>query len=221
MEEDADQFLARGGEVETTGHIDDHLDPERLGPGADDIEGLCKTGVADEKLLPLHPRPGGKGHGLGRGGGFVEERGIRHGQRGEFADEGLIVEESLEPSLRNLGLVGCVGRVPAGIFEDAALDHWRRDRAVIAASDAGSDIRVFPEDPAQFREGLGLVEGGRQVERFVAEKIGGDDLADEGIERRTSERREHRLDLLRRRAEVAVREGGGIRKGIHGRTPHF
>ena len=99
LEEDADQFLARGGEVETTGRIDDHLDPERLGPGADDIDGLGKTGVADEKLLPFHPRPCGEGHRLGRGGRFIEERGIRHGQGGELADEGLIVEESLEPSL--------------------------------------------------------------------------------------------------------------------------
>ncbi len=221
LKEDADQLLARDGEVETADRIDDNLDPEGLGPGADDIDGLGKTGVTDQELFPFHPRPGGKGHGLGRGGGFVEERCVRHGKGGELADEGLVIQQSLEPSLRNLGLIGGVGRVPARILEDAALDHRWRDRAVVTASDAGTDVRVSPEDPVELREGFGLVEGRRQRERLVAEKIGGDDLADEGIERRTSQRREHRLHLPRRRAEVAVREGGGIRKGIHGRTPRF
>ena len=53
------------------------------------------------------------GHGLGGGGGLVEQRGVGELHAGEVDHHLLEVEHGLEPALADLGLVGRVGRVPA------------------------------------------------------------------------------------------------------------
>ena len=83
------------------------------------------------------------GHRLGGGGRFVEQRGVGDVEAGQVGDHGLEIEQRFEPALRDLRLVGRVGGVPAGIFEDVALDDRRRDRVVIALADEGAEDLVL------------------------------------------------------------------------------
>lgn len=47
-------------------------------------------------------------HGLGSGCSFIQKRGIGYGQARDVADHGLVVEERLQATLRDLWLVGCI-----------------------------------------------------------------------------------------------------------------
>ena len=77
----------------------------------------------------------GHGHGLGRRGRLVEQRGAGELEPGHVDDHLLEIEQRLEPSLAHLGLVGRIGRVPARIFQHVAQDHLWRDGAVVAHAD--------------------------------------------------------------------------------------
>ena len=68
----------------------------------------------------------GHGHRFGGGGGFIEQRGVRDVEAGEVGDHGLEVDDGFETALADLRLVGRVGGVPGGIFEDVALDDGGR-----------------------------------------------------------------------------------------------
>ena len=74
-------------------------------------------------------------HRLGRGGGLVEHRRVGDGHAGEVGDHRLEVEQRLEAALRDLRLVGRVGRVPGGVLEHVAQDHAGRVGAVVALAD--------------------------------------------------------------------------------------
>jgi|GEM_PF-5238960 len=118
-----------GAEVERRGVAGVHRDAQRLGPGANDREGL-RVAVArdEERLRRLGPGDGmQERHRFGRRGALVEQRGVRDRQSGQIDDHGLVVEQRLEPPLRDLGLIGRVLRIPAGVLEDVALDDRRRD----------------------------------------------------------------------------------------------
>jgi len=43
-------------------------------------------------------------------------------QAGEIGDDRLEIEQGLEAALGDLGLIGRVSGIPAGVFEDGALD---------------------------------------------------------------------------------------------------
>ena len=55
-------------------------------------------------------------HGLSGGGAFIQHGGVGYLQAGEISDDGLKIQQGLQPALRNLGLVRGVGGVPTGIF---------------------------------------------------------------------------------------------------------
>ncbi len=102
----------------------DDLDPERQGAGADDGDGLGVAGVVDEEALGLClGHAFGHGHRLGGGGRLVQKRGVGDGEAREVGDHRLVVQERLEPALGDFGLVGGIGGVPGGVFEDVALDR--------------------------------------------------------------------------------------------------
>ena len=126
-------------------------------------------------------------HGLGRGGGLVEERCVGQGQGGEVGHHGLEVQEGLEAALGDLGLVGRVLRVPAGVLEDVALDDRRGDAVVIPHAQERPEHLVAVGQRAQTPERLALAPGRGQVEgRLQADPLG-QGLVDEGVERRQPE----------------------------------
>ena len=91
-----------------------------------------------------------KRHRLGRGGRFVEQRGICDIERGQVGDHRLKIEQRFEAALRNLGLVRRVGRVPAGIFQNVALDDRRHDAIGVAGPNEVAHHLVLLRDLAQF-----------------------------------------------------------------------
>ncbi len=155
----------------------------------------------DRRPFVLHHRDGHR-HRFRSGGAFIEQRRIRDGERGHVAHHRLEVQQCLEPPLRNLGLIRRVGRVPAGILEDVALDHWRREGAVVAHPDIGAEDLVLRRERAHRREHFVLTLAGRKLERVGHSDRRGDDSIDEGIESRVAERIEHRLHIRRRGADV-------------------
>ena len=69
--------------------------------------------VDDERTGRLAVAAAYQRHRLGDRGALVEQGGVGGGQAGQVADDGLEVEQGLEPALRDLGLVRRVGGVPA------------------------------------------------------------------------------------------------------------
>ncbi len=131
-------------------------------------------------------------HRFGRGRALVEERRRRDVHARQIPDDGLKVQQRLEPALGDLGLIRRVGRVPAGILEHVAQDHARRDAAVVAHADVRAGDGVARGDAAQAAQVgvLGFAFG--QVERRAAADGGRNRLVDQGVERRHADRCEHR-----------------------------
>ena len=123
--------------------------------------------------------PSGHGHGLGGGGGLVQQRGVGQLQPGQVDDHLLEGEQGLEAALADLGLIGRVRRVPAGVLEHVALDHRRRDRVVVAHADHRDLDPVALGHPPQGRQRRPFVERGRQSSRALGADRGGRRLVDE------------------------------------------
>ncbi|GAA3074181.1 hypothetical protein GCM10020000_68970 [Streptomyces olivoverticillatus] len=117
---------------------DDDLDAGGLGAGLDDGDGLGQgVGVDEEDALLDLADAAGERHGLGGGGALVEQGGAGGGQTRQVGDDRLEVEQRLQAALRDLRLVGRVGRVPGGVLHDVAQDDRRGERAVVAEADHG------------------------------------------------------------------------------------
>ena len=193
-----------GGEV---GDLD--LEPEGLGAAADDGDGLREgVGVDDGAALVL-AGAAHEQHGLGDGGGLVEQRGVGDVEGGEVLHHGLEVQEGLEAALGDLGLVGRVRRVPGGRLEDVAADDRRGDRVEVALADHLHGGPVTAGDPAQLRQDLGLAEGRRQAECAIQADAGGHGQVHELLEARVPEDLEHLPGIGGAWADVAVGEGRG------------
>ena len=100
------------------------------------------TLVGDEERLLARLAADRVGHRHRFGGRrpLVEQRRVRDLQTGEIDHHRLEGQQRLEPSLRDLGLIRRVGRVPAGILEHVALDDRRRD-AVVSSRARGTTAR--------------------------------------------------------------------------------
>merc|ERR1719419_681321 len=64
-------------------------------------------------------------HGLSGGRSLIKQGGIGHRQASDVTDHGLVVEERLQATLRDLGLVGCILSHPACILQEITLDGRR------------------------------------------------------------------------------------------------
>ena len=198
-----------GGEI---GRLDTQT--ERFEAGAHDGEAGRMAAVGDHHPVGTGHLGSSQRQGFGAGGAFIEQRGIRHVEPGEIGDEGLEVEQGLEPALADLGLVGRVGRVPSGILQQVALDHRRREGVVIAQADEAAHDPVAAHEFAQLRQSRLLVERGRQLERLAQADRFGHDLVDEGVERVEAETLKHGRHFSGGGAKVAGGERGG-----HGKPP--
>jgi hypothetical protein len=151
-------------------------------------------------------QPGEHVHGLGRRRRFVEQRGARHVEPAQIHHHGLEVEQRLEAALGNFGLVGRVGRVPAGIFQDVALDHRRQDGVGVAHADVGAHAAVAAAEAAQLGQGFVLGQRGRKVERTAGADRLGHGLPDHFVERGGAHHAQHLGQIRWPRADVAKDE---------------
>ena len=195
-------------------------DVERLGPAAQDVDRLRETAVRDEEhaLLPgrrlLRLQPVEHRHGLGRRGALVEQRRRRDVHPGQVLHDRLEVEERFEPALRDLRLIRRVRRVPAGILEDVAKDHARRDAVVVAHADVRPGDGVPRRDAAQPAQIPVLGVGFGQIEAAAAPDARRDRLIDQRVERRHADGAKHPVPLRGVRADVPILEGA-LRVGSH------
>ncbi len=129
---------------------DDHLDPQRLGPGlasrrcsaggssrrrrsalAFDFATRCAIVIASAAAVASS-----------------SSEALATVKPGQVADHRLVVQQRLQPALADLGLVGRVGGVPGRVLQDVALDRRRRDRAVVALPDQRGEAPGSSSRPA-------------------------------------------------------------------------
>ena len=98
-------------------------------------------------------------HRLRGRGSLVEQRRIGDLQSCQIGDHRLKIEERFQPALRDLGLVGCVRRVPTGILQHVPLDHRRRDAVGVAHAEVGAEDLVLRGEQTQRFQRLQLASG--------------------------------------------------------------
>ncbi len=198
------------------GIADDQGPAERLGAGAHHRKRLRMHVFVDEERLRLHLRvPLRQRHGLGRGGGFIQQRGVGDVEPGEVADHGLEVEQGFQPALADLGLVGRVGRVPGRIFQDVALDHRGQDRSGIALADQRGEDLVLTRQLGHVGDGFGLTEWLAEIERSGLTDRSRQRFRHQRVDVLGADGLQHGGDVARRRADMAANEtGGGVAVGL-------
>ena len=106
----------------------------------------------------------GHRHGLGGGGGLVKQRCIGQLHAGQIHHHLLEVQQGFHPALTDLGLIGRIGGIPAGVFQHVAQDHARQHRAVIAHAQHGNEDLVSPGHLAQIGKRHALALGRFEVQ---------------------------------------------------------
>ena len=91
-------------------------------------------------------------HRFGRGGRFIEQRGVGDFQPRKVGDHRLEIQQRLETALADLRLVRRIGRVPRRVFEHIALNDRRQMRTVIALANQRNHRAVARADRAHFRQ---------------------------------------------------------------------
>ncbi len=182
------------------GVADDQVDAHRPRPGRHDRQRLRVAVRGGEEHLALPP-PDAEAHRhrLGGGGRLVQQRCIRQRQAGQIADHGLEVEQGLEPTLRDLGLVRRIGRVPQRVLQHIPQDHRRCVRAVITLPQKTLMHHVLRSDRPQLRQGLRLGAAGLragQSKALVQPDIGGDRTLDQPVHLRDADPFEHLPHVL-------------------------
>ncbi len=166
--------------------------------------GLRMAVLIDKERLRLGPRAAfGHRHCFGRGGRFVQQAGIGNRQPGQIGDHGLIVQQRLQPTLCNLGLIGGIGGVPRRIFKDIQLDRRRRDRAVIALPDQTDHHPVLVGDLPHPGQQVLFRERG-PVQRSCLPDRRWHGFVDQRVNRPHPDSPEHLRHLVRRRPDVAA-----------------
>ncbi|MNM52926.1 hypothetical protein D3C81_640160 [compost metagenome] len=162
---------------------DDHFDTQWLGTGTQHIEGLRVAMAGREERRGLVLRQAlAEGHGLGGGGGFVEQRGVGDLHAGEVADQGLEVQQRLQAALGDFRLVRRVRGVPGRVFQQVAQDRRGRVARVIALADVVAEQLVVRSDGLECGQGFSLALPLAQLEHAAAPDAGGDDAVDQGFQ---------------------------------------
>ena len=160
-------------------------------------------------------RAAGDQHALDDGGGLVEHRRVRRVEPGEVGDHRLEVDERLEAALRDLGLVRRVRRVPGRVLEHVALDHRRRDRAVVAEADHRAGARGSARRArAARRAPRPRSRRAGSPSRHLSHADGcGHRRLHERVDGVVAEGVEHPLVVVRGGADVTTAEGVGVEGG--------
>ncbi len=170
--------------------------------------GLCARGALRQR------------HRLGRGGGFIQQRGVGDVEAGQVADHGLEVEQRFQPALADLRLVRRIGGVPRRIFQDVALDHRRQDSAGIALPDQRGEHLVLRRQLAHVVECVVLAQRHAEIERRALPDRGRQRLAHQRFEAVGTDGFQHRRDVARRGTDMAAHEAGGGVIGMFKRRVH-
>ncbi len=184
------------------------VDAERFGALLHDAEHLRVAVLVDEERvrLVLAVQAVAHRHRLGGGGRLVEQRAVGDLQAGQLQHEGLVVQQRLHAALRDLGLVGRVLRVPARVLQDVALDHRRRQRAVVAHADVAAQDLVLGGERREFGQRLPFGAGRRGLQLALPADRGGDRLLAQVVEVAAAERLQHGLQFLGARTDVTAFE---------------
>ncbi|MDT4837403.1 hypothetical protein FQZ97_711340 [compost metagenome] len=159
------------------------LDIQAFGARSHDFEGLGMHVARDEEHRALRLGAAARQrHGFGRGSAFIQQRGVGDVQPGDVGDHGLVVQQGLEATLRDLGLVRRVGRVPGGILEDVAQHYVGRLRAVVPLADVAAVDLVAARDLLQLIQHVGFAARLRQRQRGLAADLGRHDFLDQGVQ---------------------------------------
>ena len=195
------------------------VDAERFGPRLQDRPGLGEhTLVHSERVHVLLATvgPAQERHRLDGRSPFVQQRRTGDREPGEVLDDGLEVQERLEPALGDLRLVGRVRGVPARVLQDSTSDDARSRRAVVALADHRGPQDVPARDRAEFLQHAVL--GGRTGQsggasaRFV--DVRRDRRAHHPVEGVVADRLEHHSEVGRARADVSPGELARIERRL-------
>ncbi len=167
-----------GGEVH---HLD--TDAQRAHARAHHGDAVRVALIRDDHAVRARDLGHREAERLGAGGALIEQGGIGHVQPGEVGDHGLEVQQRLQPALADLGLVGGVGGVPAGIFQDVPLDDRRREGVVVAEADEAAHHFVPAHHLAQTAQGGLLIQRLGQVQNIALADGLGHHLVNQCVER--------------------------------------
>ena len=212
--EDRPEDLARLQRIDRALH---DADAQRRRPRLDHRDGLRVQVMGhEERICPGFCLPPRHGHRLGRRRRLVQQRGIGHRQPGQVRHHRLVVQQRLQPALRDLGLIGGVGRVPGRVLQDVPLDRRGRDGAVVTLPDERGHHPVLRGHLLHPRQQPGLGQG-RPVQPVRLPDCRRHGLLDQLIEAVGAHSLQHLLHLGRRGADMApVGEIVGV---VVGRVP--
>ena len=115
----------------------------------------------------------------------------------------------------NLGLIRRVRGVPAGIFENVALDHRRRDAVVVAQTDVRAEDLILRGDGTGFVQDAEFTPTAGQTERAPEPNVGGHRGINQFVQAGNAERLQHLPNVLRARADVAADKTVGMLQQFH------
>ena len=163
------------------------------------------TVVADQEHIArgATARAEAQRHRFRGGRAFVEQRRIGDLQAREIDHHRLIIQQRFESSLRDLGLVRRVRRVPRRVLHDVAQNHVRGMRAVIPHADKRPVHGIARRDGLERGEYVRLAARRTGVERATKTNAFRHHRVDEGIQGVIAERGEHRLLFGAARADMA------------------
>ena len=187
------------------GHL--YVDAQRLGAGFNHGDGLRVTVLVhkERSVVSFRARAAMRhGHGFSSGRGFVQQRCVCHFQTGHVRDHGLIVQKGFQTALRNLGLIGRVGRVPCRVFQNVAQDGRRRRGAIVSLPDQRGQNLVLRGHLFHVEKRIALGHGRAPVQRLFLTDCGRNRCVDQFIKRLEADHFQHIAHLGRRRADMAA-----------------
>jgi len=145
-------------------------------------------------------------HRFRGGGAFIEQRGVGDIEPGQIHHHRLEVQQRFEPALGDFGLVRGVGGVPAGILQNVAQDHGRRDAVLVAHADIGAEDLVLRGDFHEGGQHFVFAAGGGELERTPQPDLRRHRLLNHRLKARIAQQGQHVPGLFRARPNMAARE---------------